>query len=79
MFLSPAEMRDLTEARSHRKQIHWLIEHGYRFEVSTLGRPKVLVSAVEARLGHAGIVKRKEPNFEGLRDYGQKQKNAHAD
>jgi hypothetical protein len=76
MFLTGKQLADLTDARSHRKQIEWLVQHGYRFEVSTHGRPKVLLSAVETRLGQTGPKKRQEPNFEGLRGYGPKQKNA---
>jgi hypothetical protein len=78
MFLSREQLADLTDARSHRKQIEWLAQRGYRFELSSRGRPKVLLSAVETRLGQTGPKKRQEPNFEGLRGYGSHQKNAPA-
>jgi hypothetical protein len=79
VFLTGKQLADLTDARSHRKQIEWLAQRGYRFELSSRGRPKVLLSAVESRLGQIGPTTRKqEPNFEGLRGYGSHQKNAPA-
>lgn len=53
MFLSREDLVELTDRQTARAQIAWLAEHGYRFEVSAAGRPKVLRSAVEARLGGA--------------------------
>ena len=51
MFLTPEELHDLTDKSRADAQIRWLTKHGYRFEVSSLGRPKVLRSTVLDRLG----------------------------
>lgn len=53
MFLNDDELYDLTEYKPSRpdKQIEFLREHGYPFEISSKGRPKVLRSYVEKRLG----------------------------
>lgn len=78
MFLTPAELRDLTECRSRQKQMEWLLKAGYRFEVSSKGRPKVLRSAVEARLAHSQRIKSKEPNYAAAAAYGSRKKDAQA-
>lgn len=78
MFLTPAELKDLTECRGHRKQMGWLIAQGYRFEVSSKGRPKVLRSSVESLLGHSNRIKSKEPNFAAAAAYGSRPKNEQA-
>lgn len=65
MFLSPADLVALTGRKRKDGQKKWLAERGYKFEVSATGRPVVLVSAVEARLG--GTMRgRVEPNWGAL-------------
>ncbi len=54
MFLSRDELIELTDLKQPSAQIRWLTEHGYRFDVGASGRPKVLRSTVEARLGNSG-------------------------
>jgi hypothetical protein len=49
-FLTPRQLTDLTDAKHARKQIHWLADHGFKYEISTGGRPKVLLQEVENRL-----------------------------
>lgn len=51
MFLTPEEITALTDYKRPADQIRWLTERGYRFEVGASGRPKVLRSVVEQRLG----------------------------
>lgn len=63
MLLTPEEIRDLTEYKRPHEQIRWLREHGYPFELGASGRPKVLRSEVERRLGRAAKG-RAAPHFE---------------
>ena len=63
MFLTPAQLYELTGSRQKRKQIEWLAEHGWPHVVNAHGRPVVLASTVEARLG---LVTRSQPNFGAL-------------
>ena len=51
MFLTEEELKDLTGYQRPKAIMRWLKEHGYRFEVSAYGWPKVLRDAVCARLG----------------------------
>lgn len=54
MFLSREDLIELTGFRYAAKQIAWLKENGFLFEVGGDGRPKVLRSYVVSRLG--GVV-----------------------
>lgn len=65
MFLDQAQLCGLTGRKRKDGQKKWLAEHGYKFEVNALGRPVVLVSAVEARLG-GKLRTRVEPKWELL-------------
>ena len=69
MFLSSEELIDLTDRRNPRHQSRWLAEHGYPFEISASGRPKVLRSEIETRLSSAARKKARkaEPNWDALR------------
>jgi len=68
MFLTNDEVVDLTDRSSPRHQARWLAEHGYPFEMSAAGKPKVLRTEVERRLSsktqRRGI--RAEPNWSAL-------------
>ena len=64
-FLTRQDLIVLTGAVKRPVQIRWLMERGYRFEVGTDGNPKVLWSAVEARLGESAP-KRKRPNWSAV-------------
>ena len=50
MFLTPELVAELTDAKRVGAQIEWLQQHGYRFEISRAGRPKVLIQEVENHL-----------------------------
>lgn len=65
LFLSDAELSELTERSSIRYQIAWLDENEYPFERSALGRPRVLRAYVERRLGFKipPLSVRTEPDF----------------
>lgn len=50
MILTPQQLAELTDKKRPKDQINWLTEHGYRFEISALGRPKVLLKEVEGKM-----------------------------
>jgi hypothetical protein len=64
MFMTSQEIIDLTGFKYAAKQIDWLKENGFLFEVGGDGRPKVLRSYVVNRLG--GVVE-PEPHEPKLR------------
>lgn len=66
MFLTPAELEQLTGYKKPKLQREWLIERGYRFDVRVDGRPSVLSSQVVARQGGAREAS-VEPNWDALR------------
>ena len=67
MFLTPDEISDLTgyQPQSVSHQCKWLDRHGFPFELSAAGRPKVLRAYVERRLGLASVALKSEsePDF----------------
>ncbi len=50
MFLTAAELRDLTGYQIAGWQIRWLRAHGWRFEISATGRPVVSRAHAEERM-----------------------------
>lgn len=50
MFLTPSDLQSLTDYKRAPQQIRWLRQHGYRFELSGAGRPKVLWQEVERHM-----------------------------
>lgn len=50
MFLTPDQLVELTDRKRPKDQIAWLGQHGFRFELSAAGRPKVLLAEVERRM-----------------------------
>lgn len=50
LFLDSHELATLTDRKRPRGQIEWLCRNGYPFELSAVGRPKVLREEVERRL-----------------------------
>lgn len=56
MFLTPAELKELTDLEQHAAQIRWLTDRGWKFEIGASGRPKVLRAEAERHMlsGHAG-------------------------
>lgn len=51
MFLTSDEIQELTGFKATHKQCEWLYDHGYPFDKTRSGRPKVLRSYIEQRLG----------------------------
>jgi hypothetical protein len=48
MFLTPDKLVELTDCKRRSDQVRWLRDRGYRFEVSAIGRPKVLIDEVRS-------------------------------
>lgn len=69
LLLTPAEVADLTGTPQRRRQMGWLREHGFAWEVGADGRVKVLRAAVEARMmpSHGRTKAKTEPNLALLR------------
>jgi hypothetical protein len=67
MFLTPDEISELTgsQPQSVSYQCKWLDRHGFPFELSAAGQPKVLRAYVERRFGLASSVQKSEsgPDF----------------
>jgi hypothetical protein len=51
LFLSSEEVEALTDRLQPKRQIAWLSQHGWRFEVGASGRPKIARSYYESRMG----------------------------
>ena len=67
MFLSPEELQVLTGYARWADQRKWFASRRWIFEVNASGRPIVLKSYVEARLGLPQLQTRAfAPNFESL-------------
>lgn len=67
MFMSHQELVELTDFKAPHAQCRWLTEHGYPFDKSASGKPKVLKSYIEQRLGQQNFAQSTEtPNFAAL-------------
>lgn len=68
MFLTPEQVELLTDAKKPSAQIRWLRAHEWPFEVSSKGRPKVLASVAQARMGGGALapVASGQPNWDAL-------------
>jgi hypothetical protein len=53
MFLDAKELEELTGLKLGKCQARWLKNRGYVFELSRYGKPKVLRSYLEQRMGLA--------------------------
>lgn len=62
MFLTPEEICELTGYKKRSKQREFLRSRNYAFEIDSWGRPKVLRSHVEHRLG-GSIERPREPRL----------------
>lgn len=51
MLLTIAELIELTDYQAPAKQIQWLTEHGWKFDIGASGRPKVSRAYAEQKLG----------------------------
>lgn len=68
LFLSNDELRELTDLKIPKAQMRWLSKHLYPFEISAIGKPKVLRSLVLERLSKQSITNTfNEPNFDAIR------------
>ena len=69
MFLSDAELRDLTDYARPSKQIEWLRREGFTFKVGRDGHPKVDRQHYLSVMGASNRMARRttEPDFSGLR------------
>ena len=65
MFLSVAQLIDMTGYRAHRKQADWLGVNGYSFDVRADGRPNVLHAQVIERQCK-GEVPKSKPDLAAL-------------
>jgi hypothetical protein len=65
VFLTAADLEQLTGYKKPALQRRWLIKNGYRFDVRADGRASVLSSQVMARQGGARE-RSAEPNWEAL-------------
>lgn len=52
-FLSREELADMIGAKSPKKQIEWLANHGWRYELNASRKP--VVGRIYARLKLAGV------------------------
>lgn len=67
LFVSPAEVEELTGYKTRARQRHWLVEHGWKHEVDRRGFPKVLRAELERRmLGSPSKPKERELNIAAL-------------
>ena len=62
MFLTADELEALTGYSQKPKQVRWLADRRYPFDIGADGRPRVLRSYVERRLGE-GEAKTSEPRL----------------
>jgi|GEM_PF-958298 len=67
-LLTKHELKDLTGWEDVKRQMEWLVTHGYPFDVGGDGFPKVLrLAVIQKMLGSLGseqaFSKAQEPNF----------------
>lgn len=67
MFLSNEELAELTGCKRAKNQIRWLVQNGYKFELSAANKPKVLRALVERKMGVAVAKPPRQPCFEPLK------------
>ena len=68
MFLTKEDLNELTDFKTAHAQCRWLTEHGYPFDKSASGKPKVLKTYIEQRLNTQAITNQYEqPNFDAIR------------
>jgi Domain of unknown function (DUF4224) len=68
IFLTQDELRELTDLKIPGAQMRWLAKHAYPFEISAIGKPKVLRSLIIERLSKTQVTTTSnEPNFDAIR------------
>lgn len=50
LFVTPEQLAEVTDRVQHAAQIRWLTTHGWKFEISSIGRPRVLVAEMERHM-----------------------------
>lgn len=77
-FLTEEELAQLTDASHAKKQIKWLADRAWPFEVSTTGKAKVLRATMERKMGVVTLAGRRkvEPDAEALREMIRGKKKA---
>lgn len=50
LFLTPEQLHEVTDLVQHKAQIRWLSARGWKFEVSSTGRPRVLLAEMERHM-----------------------------
>lgn len=60
-FLCEKELVELTDASHAKKQIKWLSDRGWPFEVGTTGKVKVLRATMEKKMGIVSMAGRRKP------------------
>lgn len=65
LILTPEEVEGLTDFKQPKRQIEYLAQRGWKFEVGASGRPKIARSYYEERMG-AKPEKKRKPRFDRL-------------
>jgi hypothetical protein len=63
MFLTPDELKDLTDRPQPKRQIEWLQRHGWSFEIGASGKPKVHIDHAREKLGGKQAVSHWMPDW----------------
>jgi hypothetical protein len=66
MFLTEAELRQLTGKSRHTAQIRWLQRERWRFTVNALGAPVVANAEASRKLVGGATKRTQEPDWESL-------------
>lgn len=66
MFLTDAQLEEMTGYRTYTGQAKWLAENGYAFDVRRDGRPNVLLDQVRARQRCGEAERKPGPDFSWL-------------
>lgn len=67
MFMTKDELADLTGYKVAKRQIAWLRDRGWRFELDRLDRPKVDRDYCKSRMGNeTGAQPETQPNWAAI-------------
>ena len=66
LFLDDNEVKRLTGYSRPSAQRRWLLDHGWPHEVNGLGRPLLLTSVVQTRLGEAVKPSKNKLNWDAV-------------
>ena len=66
MFLTAADLLNMTGYKSSRGQSQWLAANGYSFDIRADGRPNVLVDQVRERQLKTAARARPRPNLANI-------------